>query len=101
MKAIGVPAADSGFSMDLQEMLGNPKFLDLCLSLCHTYGTIIHKQIKCTCDMKTTMMMADFGDYGSKISTPEDLVNFIDLAAKKLGGTCSDQNILLANFDAC
>ncbi|KAK2663710.1 hypothetical protein Ddye_002284 [Dipteronia dyeriana] len=97
MKTVGVSAADCGFFMDLKETLDDPKFLKFCMGLCQTYG-MIHKQTKWSCDMKKALMV-DFGDYGSSISTPEDLVKFIDYAAQKLGGTCSEENVLLSKFD--
>ncbi|KAK1565062.1 hypothetical protein Q3G72_017916 [Acer saccharum] len=97
MKTVGVSAADCGSFMDLKETLDDPKFLKFCAGLCQTYG-MIHKQTKWSCDMKKAVMV-DFGGYGSSISTPEDLVKFIDYAAQKLGGTCSEENILLSKFD--
>ncbi|KAK0586374.1 hypothetical protein LWI29_005831 [Acer saccharum] len=97
MKTVGVSAADCGSFMDLKETLDDPKFLKFCAGLCQTYG-MIHKQTKWSCDMKKALMV-DFGGYGSSISTPEDLVKFIDYAAQKLGGTCSEKNILLSKFD--
>ncbi|TXG50233.1 hypothetical protein EZV62_022757 [Acer yangbiense] len=97
MKTVGVSAADCGFFMDLKETLDDPKFLKFCTGMCQTYG-MIHKQTKCSCDMKKALMV-DFGGFGSSISTPEDLVKFIDYAAQKLGGTCSEENIMLSKFD--
>ncbi|KAL5749551.1 hypothetical protein ACOSP7_024154 [Xanthoceras sorbifolium] len=99
MKTVGVPAADYGFFLDLKETLEDPKFLKFCTGLHRTYGTIHNKHIKCSCDMKKALMIDFGGYYSSSISTPEDLIKFIDYAAQKLGSTCSEENILLSKLD--
>ncbi|KAH9776292.1 JmjC domain-containing protein [Citrus sinensis] len=97
MKSVNDVAGSFGFFMDLKETLDDPKFLKLCMGFCRTYG-MIHEEEKWTCEIKKALML-DFEDYDSLISSPEDLVKFIDFAAGKFSGNCSEENILLSRLE--
>lgn len=97
MKSVDDVAGSFGLFMDLKETLDDPELLKLCMGLCRTYG-MIHDEEKWTCEMKKALML-DFEDYNSLISSPEDLVKFIDFAVGKFSGNCSEQNILLSKLE--
>lgn len=97
MKSFNDVAGSFGFIVDLKETLDDPKFLKLCMGFCRTYG-MIHEEEKWTCEIKKALML-DFEDYDSLISSPEDLVKFIDFAAGKFSGNCSEENILLSRLE--
>ncbi|KAL9439150.1 hypothetical protein AB3S75_024752 [Citrus x aurantiifolia] len=97
MKSVNDVAGSFGFFMDLKETLDDPKFLKLCMGFCRTYG-MIHEEEKWSCEIKKALML-DFEDYDSLISSPEDLVKFIDFAAGKFSGNCSEENILLSRLE--
>lgn len=97
MKSVDDVAGSFELFMDLKETLDDPELLKLCMGLCRTYG-MIHEEEKWTCEMKKASML-DFEDYNSLISSPEDLVKFIDFAVGKFSGNCSEQNILLSKLE--
>ncbi|GAY47341.1 hypothetical protein CUMW_103860 [Citrus unshiu] len=97
MKSVNDLAGSFGFFMYLKETLDDPEFLKLCMGFCRTYG-MIHEEEKWTCEIKKALML-DFEDYDSLISSPEDLVKFIDFAAGKFSGNCSEENILLSRLE--
>lgn len=97
MKSVNDLAGSFGFFMYLKETLDDPEFLKLCMGFCRTYG-MIHEEEKWTCEIKKALML-DFEDYDSLISSPEDLVKFIDFAAGKFSGNFSEENILLSRLE--
>lgn len=97
MKSVNDLAGSFGFFMYLKETLDDPEFLKLCMGFCRTYG-MIHEEEKLTCEIKKALML-DFEDYDSLISSPEDLVKFIDFAAGKFSGNFSEENILLSRLE--
>ncbi|KAJ4712382.1 jmjC domain-containing protein 4 [Melia azedarach] len=97
MKTGGIAAGNCGFFVDLRETLDDAEFLKLCTGLCRIYG-MIHEEEKWSSEIKKALTV-DFGDYGSLISSPEELVKFIDYASGKLSGNCSEENFLLSRLE--
>ncbi|XP_057952213.1 arginine-specific demethylase JMJ20 [Malania oleifera] len=89
--------------VDFRETLDNTDFVKLCTVLSKTYGMIheqmIHEQWEQSCDIKKILVDGlrafDFmKTSSSEIRTPEDLVNFIDIALAELGCVSLGENIL-------
>lgn len=88
MKSMDGLTRNRGLHLDFRETLDNPEFLKLCVAWEKTYG-VIYNQQKCDHHSKKSLM-CDIKDLdfirtlSSQVSTPEDLVMFIDHVIKKL-----------------
>ncbi|KAK9278901.1 hypothetical protein L1049_028482 [Liquidambar formosana] len=95
-------AGNHGSLLDFRDTLDDPKFLELCMVLCRTYG-LIHKHWECTYDKNASMDDLRDLDFIKKFDslecTPEDLVRFIDYAVTRLGGIYGGENFLLSELD--
>ncbi|KAL5538353.1 hypothetical protein UlMin_044532 [Ulmus minor] len=80
-----------GIRLDFRESLNDSKFLKLCMALEDTYGAI-HEQQKHDCHAEATLVN-DIKDldiirtHSCQVSTPEDLVKFLEHVLTKLGGS--------------
>lgn len=88
MKSMDGLTRNRGLHLDFRETLDNPEFLKLCVAWEKTYG-VIYNQQKCDHHSKKSLM-CDIKDLdsirtlSSQVSTPEDLVMFIDHVITKL-----------------
>ncbi|XP_038879491.1 2-oxoglutarate and iron-dependent oxygenase JMJD4 isoform X2 [Benincasa hispida] len=87
MKFLECFSEDQGFVLDLEETHKDPNFSKLCYSLIQTCGSIHKQQISNFCtkaiathDSRTSNVIQNFCD---GVSSPEDLVKFIDTVLTK------------------
>lgn len=88
MKSMEGLTRNHGLHLDFRETLDDPEFFELCMAWEKTYGTI-YNQRKCdydsekslTCDIRDLDIIRTLA---SQVSTPEDLVIFIDNIITKL-----------------
>lgn len=83
MKFLECFSEDQGFVLDLGETHKDPKFSELCYSLIQTCGSIHKQQILSFCpktiathESRTLIIIQNFC---AGVSSPEDLVKFIDM----------------------
>lgn len=92
MKSEGVLAGNYGI-LDLRVTLEDLRFRQLCISLGRMY------EINDEDRNVTHTLMIDIDKYGTQISTPEDLVRFLDYVIERFGISCIEGNVMLPAGD--
>ncbi|PON96689.1 JmjC domain containing protein [Trema orientale] len=101
MKSIGLTRYH-GFHLDFREILDDPEFMKLCMVSEKTYAMIYHQHTSDYGSKKS--LMGDVRDsniirsHSSQVSTPDDLIRFIDHVITNLCGVCGNENVLLSEL---
>ncbi|XP_058087944.1 arginine-specific demethylase JMJ20 isoform X2 [Magnolia sinica] len=88
---------------DIRKILQEPEFIELCMALNRTYGSIDEQQKQCSGTNNTSLLArADFlhlgfvESIGFEVAGPEDLIRIIEQAATNLSCMGSDWNLSLS-----